>query len=141
MKQLRTNSRGVATVEAAMTLLLFITLIFAIVEAGRFLNVQQVLTNAAREGARLSIAPLSGTSSLASVAEIEARVQSFLDSAAIQGAQISVVRPVYVATTIVQGEFTRVEVSLPYRVMTLPLFSALEITLQGKALMRNETSP
>jgi hypothetical protein len=38
-------------------------------------------------------------------------------------------------------QFTRVRVSVPYRVISLAAFRALSVNLTGEALMRNETSP
>ena len=38
-------------------------------------------------------------------------------------------------------QYTRVRVSVPYRVISLAAFSALSVNLTGEALMRNETSP
>jgi hypothetical protein len=119
----------------------FFVVLFAIIEGGRFINVQQVVTNAAREGARLSVAPFRGTSILPTPAEIEAEVGMHLDAANITGATISVERPVIVMTGPVAGEFTRVRVQVPYRVISMAMFSDLEVTLSGEALMRNETSP
>lgn len=141
MKMTWREQRGVAVVEGAMVLLPFLVMLLGIFEAGRFFNVQQVLTNASREGARLAVAPLSGTRTLPTTGEIESEVQRFLQAANIQGATIAVNRPVLIDTGGVQTEFTRVVVSLPYQVLTLSMFSVLEISLVGEALMRNETSP
>lgn len=127
--------------EAALTLLLFFTLLLAIMEGGRFLNVQQNLTNAAREGARLAVAPISQTATLASDGEIETAVQVFLDAARISGATVAVERPVVVQVNGVAMQYTRVRVSVPYRVISLAAFNALSVNLAGEALMRNETSP
>lgn len=136
------SDRGTAIVESAVTLLFFFVTLFAIMELGRFFNVQQVVTNAAREGARLSVAPISRTSVLASTEEIEEHVRSFLESARIGEAEIQVERPVTVMSGGVPNEFTRVTVTVPYRVITLTgFFAAAEIDLRGSALMRNETSP
>ena len=132
---------GTVVVEAALTLLLFFTVLFAIMEGGRFLNVQQTLTNAAREGARLAVAPLSQTSTLASNGQIEAEIQVFLDAARISGATVTVERPVIVQANGVTMQYTRVRVSVPYQVISLAAFSALSVNLAGEALMRNETSP
>jgi|GEM_PF-4335678 len=110
-------------------------------EASRFLNVQQVLTDAAREGARVAVAPASGTSTLPTEAEIRSVTQAFLDSANLRDTTISVERPVPVVVDGITTEYTRVRVTLNYRVMTLPMFSGLQTTLAGEALMRNETSP
>ena len=141
MRRRRDRDAGVAVVEAAMTLLLLFILLFAIMEGGRFLNVQQVLTNAAREGARLSVAPVTGTSNLPSVGEIEAEVRTFLDASSISGATVTIERPVIIRANGIDMQCTRIRVSAPYRVISLSLFSSLEVTLSGEALMRNETSP
>ena len=135
------DNRGAAAVEGAVVLIGFLVVILAIFEAGRFFNVQQVLTNASREGARLAVMPLSGTSTLPTTGQIESEVQRFLQAANIQGATIAVNRPVSINTGSVLTEFTRVTVSVPYQVLTLSMFSNLAIPLVGEALMRNETSP
>jgi Flp pilus assembly protein TadG len=132
---------GAVLVESALTLLLFFTLLLAIMEGGRFLNVQQTLTNAAREGARLAVAPITRTSTLASDGEIEAEVRRFLAAARIPGATVTVERPVVVQANGLPMEYTRVRVSVRYRVITLAAFRSLSVNLAGEALMRNETSP
>ncbi len=118
----------------------FLVLLLGIFEAGRLLNIQQVLTDASREGAKLAVLPLSGTSTLPTVGEIENEVQRFLQAANI-GSATTVVEPaVSIVTGSVSTTFTRVRVSVPYTVLTLSMFSGLEITLVGQTLMRNETS-
>ncbi len=134
------EQRGTAVVEAAITMLGFLVLLLGTFEAGRLLNIQQVLTGASREGARLAVSPLSGTSTLPTVGEIESEVQRFLQAANIGTATTVVERPVSVVTGSVPTTFTRVRVSLPYTVLTLSMFSNLEFTLVGESLMRNETS-
>ncbi len=134
------EQRGTAVVEAAITVLGFMVLLLAIFESGRLLNVQQALTDASREGARLAVLPLSGTSTLPTVGEIESEVQRFLQAANIGTATTLVERPVSIVTGSISTTFTRVRVSLPYTVLTLSMFSDLEITLVGESLMRNETS-
>ena len=145
MKTVKTieGQRGASLVEAALTSLLFVVFMFAVFEGGRFLHIQQTLTNAAREGARLSVAPLSGTSTLASNGEVTARVQTFLDAAGLNGASATVAvnqafdpDPSDTDVTV----YTLVTVTVPYRVMTIPLFTNLEVTLRGRAMMRNETN-
>ncbi len=134
------EQRGTAVVEAALTMLGFLVLLLGIFEAGRLLNIQQVLTDASREGAKLAVLPLSGTSTLPTVGEIETEVQKFLQAANIGSATTVVERPVSIVTGSVSTTFTRVRVSVPYTVLTLSMFSGLEITLVGQTLMRNETS-
>jgi Flp pilus assembly protein TadG len=134
------EQRGTAVVEAALTVLGFLVLLLGIFEAGRLFNVQQSLTEASREGARLAVLPLSGTSTLPTQGEIENEVQRLLQAANIGGAVTVVERPISIVTGSVSTTFTRVRVSLPYTVLTLSMFSNLEITLVGETLMRDETS-
>ena len=55
----RKRRRGAAAVEFAVVAPVFFILIFGMIEFGRMVMVQQVITNASREGARLSV--LDGT--------------------------------------------------------------------------------
>src|SRR5262245_18204281 len=106
---------GVTTVEAAVFLLWFLMLVFAVIEAGQFLKTRQALTNAAREGARLAVTPASGTDILPTTAEITTRVDTFLLAAGVTGATVTVNRPVLVATaTDLQTAYTQVTVTKPY---------------------------
>ena len=128
--------------EAAVIILWFFMLVFAVIEAGQFLKTRQALTNAAREGARLAITPTSGTDIMPTTAEITTRVDTFLLAAGVTGATVTVNRPILVNTaTDLQTAYTQVTVTKPYQVITVPgFFSMLQINLQGQALMRNETS-
>lgn len=51
----RSGSRGQALVEFAMVFPIFVVLLFAIIEGGRFIFYYQMLNNATREGARYAI--------------------------------------------------------------------------------------
>src|SRR5688572_16558794 len=51
----RKNRRGAAVVEFAIVAPIFFLLIFGMIEFGRVVMVQQLLTNASREGARLGV--------------------------------------------------------------------------------------
>ena len=51
----RRSRRGAAAVEFALVAPLFFLLIFGMLEFGRMVMVQQLLTNASREGARLGV--------------------------------------------------------------------------------------
>jgi Flp pilus assembly protein TadG len=134
----RTNERGAALVEAALTMLGFLVIVFAIFEAGRMMSIQQTLTNAAREGARLSVLPAwGGTDTLPSDSVVEARVQSFLNASGLNGGTASIVVDfVTVGSTVSR----RVTVTAPYKVVSISMFSLLEVNLQGRAMMRNETN-
>lgn len=139
--------------ESAIILIMFFMLLFGVIEAGRFLNQRQVLTNAAREGARFAVLPLSGTNTLPTAAEIQTKVDSFLAASHITGATTTVKCPLgavgctstdasmSVATGPITTDYTEITVSKDFAVVTIPgFFKALNITLQGKALMRRETS-
>ena len=135
------SERGVATVEAAVILLAFLMFLFGVLEAGRFINTYQVLTNAAREGARLAVTPLYGTNTLPTTSEVQDRVNQFLSSGNISGATTTVNPAVSVVTGSVTTTYTQVTVQVPYQVITVSsFFNALNVTLTGEALMRNETS-
>ena len=139
------SESGTVLVETALTIFLLILFLFGIMEAGRFISVQQVVTDAAREGARLAVAPLSGTTTMATSTEVSAMVNTFLAASHIQAANIHV----YCTTcgdgnapvaSLLPARFTKVEVSVIYE----PILSVLinsGITLKGEALMRDETSP
>jgi len=132
----RASERGTAVVEGTLCLLTFFTVILGIFEIARFVNIHQVMTDAAREGARLAVTPLTQTSTLPNSAEVEAEVRRFLDGDAIQGATVSVG-----AVNIGVDQFTLVTVTVPYQLMSLSMFSPLQFNLVSNALMRNETSP
>jgi hypothetical protein len=135
--------RGVAVVESAFILLLFFVLLLGMMEAGRFFQVQQVLTDAAREGARLAVAPYTQTSTLPSDAEIRAEVQRFTRSANINvpDGNIQIDKNFNCIDGNVDAHCTEVVVISRYRLLTLAMFSDLAIDLRGRAVMRNETSP
>ncbi len=71
-------------VEFAVVAPLFFLLIFGMIEYGRMVMVQQVITNASREGARIAV--LDGVAT----ADVTTAVQNYLQSAAVQGATVTV---------------------------------------------------
>jgi len=80
----RIKRRGVAVVEFAVVAPLFFLLVFGMIEFGRMVMVQQVITNASREGARIGV--LDG----ATTADVTTAVNNYLTSAAVQGATVTV---------------------------------------------------
>ena len=80
----RMNRQGAAVVEFAVVAPIFILLVFGMIEFGRMVMVQQVLTNASREGARLAV--LDGTTT----GEVLATVNEYLASASVTGASVAV---------------------------------------------------
>jgi Flp pilus assembly protein TadG len=134
------GQRGSVLVESALTLLTFVVVLLGIVEAGRLLSLQQSINNAAREGVRLAVLPLTQTSTLPSDADITAQARRYLDAAGISGGTIAITRPITVDTGPVNTTFTRVTVTVPYQLVTVSMFSSQQFSLTGSALMRNETS-
>ena|SRR5436190_14408411 len=147
----RDRQTGAVLVEAAFTLLTLCIFLFGIIEAGRFFQVQQFLTDAAREGARYAVTPLTQTTTMPTKAEITTVVQQFASAATGVTPTVDVdCLNLTTGATITAGNVcgvcatacgTQVKASSPYQIMSLAMFSDLSITLQGKALMRNETSP
>ena len=140
------REQGAVLVETAVTILMFLVVLFAIFEIGRMLNIQQTLTNAAREGARYGVTPFTGTSNLPLPADVRTRVRIYLNAAGLNGYSVTdddiVVEPSYDPNT---GDtdtttYTRVSVTVPYRVLSTSIFSLLEVNLRGRAMMRNETN-
>ena len=66
------KQRGAAAVEFAVVAPIFVLLLFGMIEYGRMVMVQQMLTNATREGARRAV--LDGTT----VASVKTTVQDYL---------------------------------------------------------------
>ncbi|MHC4402875.1 MAG: TadE/TadG family type IV pilus assembly protein [Planctomycetota bacterium] len=76
--------RGATLVEFALVAPLLFLLIFAIIEFGRFVMAQQILTNAAREGARRAVLEQS------TVSEVQQTVSDYLANSTIPGASVTV---------------------------------------------------
>ncbi|NLG50922.1 MAG: pilus assembly protein [Chloroflexi bacterium] len=76
------GERGATLVEYALVLLVFLTLVFGIMEFGRVIFLYSALTNAAREGARYGIVPPHNAAAAAARAQEYAR-DAGLDSATI----------------------------------------------------------
>ena len=70
--------RGAAAVEFAIVAPVFVLLIFGMIEYGRMIMVQQIITNAAREGSRRVVLET------AEVLEIETSVREYLESCSIK---------------------------------------------------------
>jgi hypothetical protein len=80
----RRKRRGAAAVEFAVVAPVFLLLVFGMIEYGRMVMVQQVITNASREGARVAV--LDGSTAQ----EVQDTVTQYLNSGSIQGAVITI---------------------------------------------------
>jgi Flp pilus assembly protein TadG len=129
----RTKRRGSAIVEFAVIAPLFVLLIFAMIEFGRMIMVKQILTNAAREGARLAV--VSGTTDQ----NVLDKVSTYMTNAGI-GSTTQTVSPSL--TSAETGDSITVTVSVPYKdVAWLPvdiLKWGKDTVLKASVVMRKE---
>lgn len=131
----RLNRSGAAVVEFAIVAPLFFLLIFGMIEYGRMVMVQQVITNASREGARRAV--LDG----ATTSGVVARVEEFLDSAAVDSGSTTITLSPDPPANAGFGGAVTVTVSVPFsEVSWLPSPMYLgSTTLEAKTTMRRET--
>lgn len=141
MTRQRHSQRGATLLESALTMLVFFMLLLGIFEFGRAYNMYQVMTDAAREGARFSVAPYTQTSTLPSTTDVSDKVTSFLNTANIKGPDVKV-DVNQSLTRVVNGRtiyFTQVNVQAPFTFYSV--FSRFgTLTLKTKVEMRNETN-
>jgi Flp pilus assembly protein TadG len=143
MKSQLKSERGTAILETAMTLPLLLLVSVGIFEFGRAYQTWQVLTNAAREGARVAVLP-SVTSGAA-----EDRVRQYLLSGRLPGAESATVT-VTAGTVDIGGTNAAtsiVTVNYPFDFVVLQPVARLlvsgstvgaPVTLSARAEMRNE---
>ncbi|MBX7166114.1 MAG: pilus assembly protein [Pirellulales bacterium] len=130
----RRNRKGAALVEFAIVAPILFLLVFGMIEYGRMVMVQQVLTNASREGARLGV--LDGTTT----ADVEDAVDTYLLSANISGATVSVTPSP--PSSAGYGAPVNVSVSVPFNQVSwlpTPLYLGGK-TLSATTTMRRETA-
>jgi Flp pilus assembly protein TadG len=113
-------------------------MVFGMIEFGRAIMVQQVLTNASREGARLAVLD-SPTPSL-TAGQVTTTVTTYLQKAGISGAAVTIdpTEP----TTAAYGAPITVTVQVPYSSVSWlpsPMFITGNTQLQAKTVMRRET--
>ncbi len=132
------NSRrrlGAAVVEFAVVAPVFFAMVFGMIEFGRVVMVQQVLTNAAREGARVAV--LDGSTS----GQVTTTVTDYLSNASISGSTATVSPSTLTASS--AGDPITVTVSVPFsQVSWLPsswFFASSQLT--SSTVMRREASP
>jgi Flp pilus assembly protein TadG len=140
MKRIR-SEKGAALLEAAITVPVILLISVGIFEFGRAYQTQQVLVNAAREGARIAV--IEGTSD----ANVRARVRDYATGGGLKtlsDGDILVNRAVAMTGTTASS----VEVRYPFEFMVLnPVVRLIAptdtktgapITMTAMTLMRNE---
>ena len=138
------NRQGMAIVEMALVLPLFMMLVLGIVEFGRAMMVSNLITDAAREGARLAASSDSTNS------EVIALVQSsLLETVGVDPGNVSIsltvdpgpnnADPNDNLSLAQKRDICRVEVSVPFsKVSFIPRNHLGEKSLTGKSVMRHE---
>jgi Flp pilus assembly protein TadG len=130
--------RGATIVEVAISIMLLFTLLLACIEFGRAYHIYQTVTNAAREGARFSVAPIPGTTDLPTQAQIDDWVNRFLNGAHINGATVNINQSLPGPQVGgVDTVYSEVAVTAPYQFFFFPFG---EVSLTSQARMRNETN-
>jgi Flp pilus assembly protein TadG len=135
------HERGAALLETAVTLPIVLMICVGIFEFGRAYQTWQVLTNAAREGAR--VAATSGTSDL----EVETAVRSYMAAERLGNAGAA---PIAVNRKVALGSNTGSEVTIQYPFSFILLDPAVRfvkpatttgapLTMSAVAIMRNES--
>jgi Flp pilus assembly protein TadG len=139
------SGRRTALLEAAMTLPLLLLVSVSIFEFGRGYQTWQVLTNAAREGARVAVLPNQ------TAAVVEARVRQYMAAGQLpDGAGATVIVNSAVAVSLGTGtaKTSLVTVNYPFNFMVLQPVARLlvsgstlgaPITISASAQMRNES--
>lgn len=138
-----TCERGAALIEVALTLPLLLIVAVGIFEFGRAYQTQQVLTNAAREGARVAVLPNQEANAA------QTRVNTYLTAGQLPNAGSATVT--VTATQISLGGTTtpgsRVTVNYPFSFVVLQPVARLVVgdsalgtalTMSASAEMRNE---
>ena len=135
----RHGESGQALAEIAIALPLLLLMLIGIWEFARGSQIQEVVVNAAREGARIVVLPNSSGGTVDSATNV---VNRYLASGSISGATVSITGNVGFT-----GEPMTVQVSVPYsfnligpviRLATGSSGGPGDITLSSQATMRHE---
>ena len=149
--QLRRNERGAALIETAITIPIILLISVGIFEFGRAYQTWQVVTNAAREGARVAILPEYPDTS------VTARVRTYLKNGGLPASIVddtTKTKVLITATTIpvdaagtVTASAARIVVEYPFEFMVLQPVAQLVVngstagapfTMRMTTIMRNE---
>ncbi len=138
------RQRGAALVEAAMVIPILLLISAGIFEFGRAYQTWQVLTNAAREGARVAVLPNGAP------ATAETRVRQYMQDGQLPNFATASVIVDRAATITVNGApqtASQVVIDYPFDFMVLQPVAQLvvqgttlgsSLTMRASALMRNE---
>jgi Flp pilus assembly protein TadG len=133
---------GAALLEFAIVLPLMLLILFGMIDFGLFFQRYQVVTNAAREGARVAVLPGYGDD------DVVLRVTQFLDAAELKEALLSPPTPVRTCEDLPSGQWINVvsvTVEYPYSYSAIGTFMSYfggagfsRTAVQATASMRSE---
>lgn len=135
---------GQAMVEFALVVPIFLLLVIGVIEFGRAWNLQQTITDAAREGARRAVV----FDPTLTVAEVQTAVKAKIQAAGFDSAQATIVwQDCTAACTAVadfnaltRGDVLNVQVRMPYRFMFLkPLVNLVNTSANGSLTLQTAT--
>jgi Flp pilus assembly protein TadG len=138
------DQRGQALIETAIVLPIMLLVAIGIVEFGRAYQTWQVLTNAAREGARIAVLPGGDDTS------VKNRISTYLKDGAIDKpstAVVTITRDNTIAIGSGTATASRVTIAYPFTFVVLHPVTTLvapkstvgnALTMTSTALMRNE---
>jgi len=138
------SDRGTALIEAALTLPILLLIMVGIFEVGRAYQTWQVVTNAAREGARVAILPSSTSGTVTSI------VRSYMTNGQLTNAGTATVSVDQGANYVVNGtnvSASLVTVDYPFDFIVLQPVARLVVPnstagqsfmMRATAIMRNE---
>ena len=138
------SHKGAALIEVALTLPLLLLVSVGIFEFGRAYQTWQVLTNAAREGARMAVLPDSTDDA------VEERARSYMESGQLPGyddADIEITHDNDIDTGGTMATASQVTISYPFSFIVLQPVASLvvpntslgsPIIMAASAMMRNE---
>ncbi len=141
------GERGQALVEAALITPVILLIMVGIFEVGRAYQTWQVVTNAAREGARAAVVPGADKTT------VEQLVQEYMKNGQLPKYSSAKVNVDQAAKLVVNGTTigaTQVTVDYPFEFVVLQPVAALinsdpmvdkALTIRATTLMRNETTP
>jgi Flp pilus assembly protein TadG len=138
----RRGERGAALLEAAITVPIILLIAVGIFEFGRAYQTWQVLTNAAREGARLAV--INGSTD----ADVVTRVRNYMSAGQLENAATATVTVNRGVALTGSDTASQITINYPFQFMVLnPVVrlvtpsstTGAPITMQSTSLMRNES--
>jgi Flp pilus assembly protein TadG len=148
----RKQRRGATAVEAAMVLPIFLIFLFGIMEYGRYVMMRQVLTNAAREGARYTQihtqpVTVAGVTAGNATSDVTNVVNRALAGQSLSGQSVQIYASdaqgnnLGTWTNAQAGQSVCVQITGNYRAI-LPqlLFMPTNIPVTARAVMRSESN-